>query len=397
MRPPYYSVSAIMLILLLQLKAMAISENCIELNGIYTYSLNQQDGAEFYSSKYTFDVSIKGCSWVIKYEQIKTDNKSAEPLDIGSVASCDGTNIYVVHFQNPEADKKVWRDRYISEKSQLPVALANIYFGTYPPPKEPVLQHLWLAFASPMCLLNNMDGKAKPPFITDMAIFSDKNYNCDYHWVTSVSAPNIRSLIFTTDGNFLVRDSSNGKVLHAKSPYPYDRGYTNGIGSWLQKTNIDDVYFPTLFQFTAFVPSFDKSSSNSPNLFKACTYACTVVDAKVSMLPQIPVLLPEGKILVSDRRFSHQGYAFISYPITNRTWLTTSDPFLKRLLQTSRRWSLEDEALSEIGIKPSLKGNAVSSSSKLAIARFVVLCLMLSPLAFFAIKFAVAKNKPKTK
>jgi hypothetical protein len=367
---------------------LAQNENAIKAVGIYDYTLYQQDGAKIYSSKYNFEVLVKGCLWIVKYEQVPQSSTSNEAIDVGSVASCDGTNIYVFHLQNQETAKIVWGDRYDIEKIKLPVALANIYLGTYPPPKEPVLQHIWLAIASSCCVFNNSSGKAKVPFITDMEIFGDDNYDCDYHWTTSHEEQSIRELVLTTDGKLYVRDPTTGDILKDTYPKPYDKGFTNGIGRWLEATNINGVSIPVKFNFKLFTPKVDNSG-----LINAYEYQCVVSSVSSVKLPQIPFQLPDGKVLVSDRRFLNRGHAVVNYATTTN-WVNAG--YLQAHLDTMPQMSLKDEVLNEMGIKPLMQTEKTAdvAAPKTRVIRFLLGICVALPIAMLLIHFR-SKNKTK--
>src|SRR5713101_7359309 len=160
----------------------------VALSGTCDYVTRPENELPLYSARYNFEVSVSGCSWMISYKDTAAAT-NADLLIARSVASCDGTNIYFVEFHGEAAVKKAWGDRYNSVSNELPRAMAKIYPGDYPPPQEAVLQKLWFAFAS-SCVLDGSNGRKKPPFLLDPAIFyDDPEFRCAYYWTTNESQP----------------------------------------------------------------------------------------------------------------------------------------------------------------------------------------------------------------
>ncbi len=297
-------------------------ETGITLSGTYEYSVYSGSSTPQYSARFDFQASIAGRAWIIKYEQT-ADSSNADTSNTKAVASCDGTNIYVVNFQNERTDKKVWGDRYESVKNELPMAMAIIYPGDYPPPQEFALQNIWRAFASSSVFANSK-GKAKPPYSVDLATFYDTNYNCDYYWTTNETQAGCRQLILKSDGHLLDDVRINGKVQHVKPAAPYDDGFINGVGLLSQVTNIVGLSVPTKFEFTAFSPA-----RRGPTILDAAgalrmayTYRCTVTDIDTAVISSVPAPLPKGRVLVTDHRFDKRkappAHSFLS---TTGKWL----------------------------------------------------------------------------
>jgi len=286
----------------LALTTIAVSgaeEASITLSGSYEYSVYAGRPAPRYSATYAFHASVGGRAWIIRYEDTSALT-NADTLNAEAIASCDGTNTYLVQFQNELAVRKVFGERYESVKHELPVAMATIYPGDYPPPKEPTLQNIWLAIAS-SSVLSAARGKAKPPFITDLETFYDTNYNCDYYWTTDQAQPERRELVLKTDRHLLEDVWINGKKQRVKPAPPYDHGHTNGVGLWKQATNIAGVVVATEFEFTAFAPGPTRRSAG--DLARAYIYRCIVTNIAKAPIPSVPVPLPAGRVTVTDRRF----------------------------------------------------------------------------------------------
>jgi hypothetical protein len=354
------------------------------LKGVYDYAVYQGSAQPLFSERYNFEVSTKDCSWIINYENASALT-NAEILDVKTTASCDGKSIYVVQLQSQMADKAAWGDRYDSVKDRLPAAMAHIYSGDYPPPKESTLQNIWRAFAS-SCVLAERQGKAKPPFLVDMAVFSDTNYYCDFHWMTNEVEPHLPTLILTSGDTFYARNPKTGELVRGKYPPPYDKGYTVGVGHWLKATNIDGFSVPIDFEFTAFSPR--SKGTNSADLLRAFTYRCKVTSIESAKTTQIPTELSKGKVRISDRRFMNRGQVYITYEAIDGKWPNPNDSYLQRHLATAPKISLEDEALAELGIKPI--GAAFSKTrithTRVNVTRIVIYLLAALPIVFFVRK-----------
>src|SRR6266568_2351023 len=203
----------------------------ITVSGNYEYTVYAGSPTPLHSAKYSFEVSVAGRLWIIEYKD--TSALTTMEAFAGAVASCDGTNIYVVQYQKESAVRKAWGDGYDSVKDELPVAMATIYPGDYPPPREFALQNIWLAFAS-SSVLADVWGKAKPPFIADLAFCHNNNYNCDAYWITNETHLRSRKLILMADGRIPQEGRINHRMQQTKLPAPYDKGYTNSVGLWRQ-------------------------------------------------------------------------------------------------------------------------------------------------------------------
>jgi len=378
------------------LELLAAGQNEIIFGGTYEYSVYQGSQQPLSSERCNFNVTLYNCCWVITFEDTAAST-NADVLNIKTVASCDGTNIYLFNLQNQSAIKKSWGNQYESVKDKLPVAMASVYQGDYPPPKESELQNIWLAFAS-RCVLGNQKGKAKPPFFVDMAVFNNANFYCDYYWGTNDTDQTHRKLVFVDNGTLFGRNPRTGELVKKKAPPPYDQGYITGKGLWLRATNIDGLSVPIDFEFTAFTP---KRHGTSPSdLQTAFVYRCTVTNiASVSSetMPQIPVPLPQGKVLMSDRRFENRGHAFINYEVDNGKWPAESSSELARAIASAPKISLEDEALAELGIKPigsAFLKNPIADQtrSRVAIIRILICLVVALPIVLFGVKVLFDKT-----
>ncbi len=377
---------------------LAGDANGVVLQGVYSYAVYQGAENPLYSERYSFEVLLDGCSWAINCEDTSAFTNTSI-LDTKRTASCDGTNIYAVTFQSESAAKEAWGNNYDSVKGRLPLAMAHIYSGDYPSLREPVIHNIWLAFAS-RCTFSNANGLAKPPFVVDMSIFGNTNYFCNYKWEIDDNEPSLRKLVYTDLGTTYVRNPKTGELSQIVNPPPYDKGYTTAMGRWLRSTNIDGVLMPTDFEFTAFAPN--QNGKKATDLLKASSYRCIITNIFRRENSKIPTDLPEGKVLVSDRRFEKRGNAYITYEISDGRWRATNEPFISRLLETAPRISLEDEALAELGIQPIgstfQKFKATHSGTKTPKV-LLFLCFIVFPVGFIVFKLSrkTTNKKPNVK
>jgi hypothetical protein len=341
----------------------------ITLEGDFSYSLYQGNVSALFSANYKFkaELSGSGCSWIIHYEDVAA-RTNADLLDGITTASCDGTNIYVVHIPNEIAVKKAWGDKFAAVRGELPAAMVSIYSGAYPPPKEPPLQHLWLALAS-HCLIGEKGGKTKPPYLVDMAIFEKEDFSCDYYWEINNNDPTVRKLVLKSDGRTWRRDPVTGAIENLELAPPFDKGYTRGEGVWRKGTNVGGIFLPLEYEFTGFLPVQQASNQLKVSFINRCI----VNSVHGSELAQIPTPLPEGKVLVDDRRFADQGNAIVSYTVSNR-WPRKTDSELQSLVASKSKETTEQEVLRDLGLR-TIDGLPIRSSKK----RIVVILLIAFP------------------
>jgi|SRR5665213_70119 len=150
---------------------VAADKRGLSISGIYEYSLHPDAPKPLFSTRCCFEITRSDCFWTITYEEIPLST-NIEKLNADSVASFDGKSIYFVQFQNQDIVKKRWGEHFDSVKSQLTDATAEIFLGNYPPPKQFILQNIWFGMAS-KCVLDACNGKVKPPFLADLAVFDD--------------------------------------------------------------------------------------------------------------------------------------------------------------------------------------------------------------------------------
>ncbi|MCX6928291.1 MAG: sigma-70 family RNA polymerase sigma factor [Verrucomicrobia bacterium] len=274
----------------------------IKLSGMFDHAVYDGDVKPKFSGRYKFEATIAGASWIITYESIKFEENDAFYRKAGhakeqGTASCDGTNIYLVAMQSEVNAKRAWGDKYESVKNELPVALATIYPGNYPPPVNTFLQAIWLASSS-ATVLRDPAGRAKPPFYYDLATFYNTNCYCDYYWTANEAHPETRQLTFKVDGHIFEKDLSNGQMIDARHVPPYDNGYTIAEGAWSGGTNIGGVFVWRRFEFTAFNPK--PGGRRSTDLQTSFIEQCVVTNISIVAVPQIPPQLPAGKVCVTD-------------------------------------------------------------------------------------------------
>ena len=358
----------------------AITAYCNEktgviLNGTCEYIVRPENMSPSYSAHYSFEVSLLGSSWIVTYEDISALTNS-NVLNVRGVASCDGTNIYLVQYQNEIAVKKAWGSRYESIKNELPVAQAEIYPGSYPPPNPSILQQLWFAFASSTTFTGS-SGKAKPPAFVDLAIFYSAEFECAYFWSNSVTT---RQITLKSDGRIPGRDIATGQMKYLKrSPY------TSGVGVWSEVTSIAGVFVGRKFEYAEFAPL--AASQNSKDLLKTWAFKCTLTSVRTGAIDQIPTKLPEGRILMTDRRFLASGYSKINY-ISVTGWIPAENEYVTSQLSNRPLLSLEDEFAHALGSRPAPRTKPV---------RYVIWAALALPLCLLLAKglFDKLKNKKK--
>ena len=306
------------------------------LNGTCDYVVRPENKTPMYSAHYKFEVSLSGPLWIIAYEDTSAPT-NADVLNVKGIASCDGTNIYSVQFQNERAVKKAWGNRFDSVKDQLPRAQAEIYPGSYPPPNPIVLQQLWFAFAS-SGVFTGSSGKAKPPAFVDLAIFYSTNFECAYYWTNTGAT---RQITLKSDGRILGRDLNTGQIKYLTKP-----PYTSGVGFWDRGTNILGVFVPRECEYNEFAPQ--GAEQNSRGLLKTWAFRCKVTDVRTAVIDQIPTKLPAGRILFTDRRFLKEGYSKVNYISTN-AWIATNDSYITSQLLNRPKMSLEEEFAGTLG------------------------------------------------
>lgn len=334
------------LLLICELTCVA-DDNAVVVRGTCDYVTRPGTALQSYSARYNFEVSLAGCDWVIRYEDTAALTNSGV-LNTMAVGSYDGTNIYFVQFQNEQAIRTAWGRRYDSVKNQLPVAVAQIFPGDYPPPTLFPLQKLWFALAS-RCILSNSEGEIKPCSYVDLAIFyNDPRFRCSYKWIVDSNESDSQHLILKSRGYFFRRDPRNGKVFYDKLRPPFDRGFTNGIATWRNLTNVGGFVVPRTFTFTEYFPQMQPNGSVSSNLLATYSYNCCITNIQLGVMPKVPFPLPQGRVDITDRRYIGSGYAQIAY-VSKVGWLSPTSSTVAMRLQNSRKSSLEAEELSVSG------------------------------------------------
>jgi hypothetical protein len=351
--------------------------------GICEYKVPAGNGT-FYRERCRFVVSTAGCSWIISYEDVPNPNGQGL-LTPPATGSCDGTNIYFVELQTEARAKAAWGERYESVKPGLPAALATIYPGNYPPPEQHMLQKLWFAFAS-SCVLRPPAGRAKPMSSVDLAVFYDNtNFSIGYYLTADTEHPGDRTITLTNDGCIVERDRASGKVLRLRGAPPYDKGFTEAVGTWSHTTNVSGMSVPTEFQYTSFVPKYSPGQS-TPDVREWMTYRCVVTNVQSATIEAVPAPLPAGRVLVTDRRLMRQGWSQLSYLATN-DWVAGNDPRVTFRAKNSRKSALEAEVLGAMGIKP-------GGSDQL---RHLIWVLLALPLGILGLKGLLNKLRQRHK
>ena len=311
------------------------------------YILEPNAGRPGFESTCGFEASVAGCGWVIRYQPWSVSSR--DRVDREVVGSCDGTNIYVVHFVAEAAARKAFGDRYEAMKDQLPVANAEIFPGAYPPPEAWDLQKLWLGLAS-SCVFRRPRGQVKPVSGVDLAVFyDDARFRCDYHWTTNAADPAERFLVLWNQGGHPTRDSRDWRLTFAKYPPPYNHGFTNGIARWTGGRVVAGTFVARSFDFTEFAP---QPGGNSPGALRpAYLYRCVVTNITEGEIGPIPPPPPPGSVFVWDRRFEKQGVPRLDYAIRKGAWLSSEEPGLLARVRATPKSSFDDEYLKRHGVR----------------------------------------------
>lgn len=344
----------------------------VVLRGGYEYRSYLHRSTPKLLAKWSFTIWLNGCSWIMDCTNIIP---STNDVVLRITTSCDGTNIYVVHYPNN---------------------LAEVYTGSYPSSTDIKLQYLWLAYAS-QCVLTGATGNAKPPLPIDRGIFKREDYTCQYKWIYSSNSTPL-ALMLLNDGTLFSRDRTTGEVIHENYHPPYGEGFTRATAVWGSVTNIMNIFIPQEFQLTIYDSKANGLSAT--DLDRVATFDCRVTNSAIADMPQLAITLPNNAI-VTDRRFSTAGYAYISYIITNGIWLSKDKVENLGIFVTSPKLSEEDEALAELGIKqitdPLLPASKVVRMTQVTYLTWIVCCVPPIVLCAFLVRTRVIARKSKNK
>ena len=360
----------VMLICFLPLTASPGERAAGVVSGVYELSFypGGKENARSWA-KYDFEASLCGCSWAITCDGPMSSSDPSEAR-VKRTWSSDGTNIYLVEFHTEEGARKAFGDRYASVKDQLEVALAEIFPGTFPPPRG-VITDIWFGLAS-SCLTSNSNGTIKSLGYADLAVFYTTNFYLNYFWRDPPDEPGTREIVLRSDGHFFAWDAASRRIINATYAAPYDRGWTVGVGVYRRWTNMAGIFVPLEFEYTGYSPSLTGEAATDLVRVKVCK--CTVSACRAGVAGQIPPPLPMGRVIVTDRRFIPAGYATVNYLAINGAWLAQDDPNLLYLVAHTRKMPLEVE-----------QGHDLPSDHRLR--RYVIWCLLfLLPLSALALK-----------
>lgn len=355
----------------------------VRLQGTYGYVVAPQNPIPVFSARYSFDVIIAGCSWIISYEDLSAST-NADLLDVRAIASCDGTNIYFVQYQNQSAGRRAWGNNFDTIKSGLPAAVAKIFPGDYPPPEEFTLHTIWFAFGA-KCVLRTDVGKVKPVQYGDLAMFySDTNYFSGYFRTTDENNSKTTHMItITNNGYNVVRLKPDWAVRRIKNVPPYDNGYVEGVGVWRGVTNINGLLIPDEFEYAGFAPKF--RSPKPPDFEKTFTFKCVVTNVETATIDEMPAHLPTGPVVVTDRRLANEGWSRLTYMATNN-WTPLDAVLVMARTQNREKSSFETEVRYTLAAteQPRSRSNLI---------RYGFVAAIISPLVLWAIRALRNKNK----
>jgi hypothetical protein len=324
-------------------KGSVLIEGTFSENGISPHIPSFDGERESYG---VFQVYLQKTSWIIKYLNLSALTNS-QLISSGEVASCDGTNIYVIGQVNPA--RLALNQGNSSNTDGFFKLSSTIYGGTYPPTSEPFLHNLWLAMLSGTVFTSPM-GSCKPILGTDLSMFYNTNFTCNYVWVTNPGADYQRKIIFhsNTNGTWLQRDRNNyGKLGFYRLGPPFEHGLDVGVADWAEQTNIAGFCFPLQYSLSTFMPSYASKAKNGQEPWYV--FKCAVTNATITGAQAVP-LQPDDETIVFDHRFLSIGYPNVDYVITNRCWPTSDGKRLAQNFRNARKETLEAASLRELGI-----------------------------------------------
>jgi hypothetical protein len=349
-------------------------ESAVVLEGTYSLDAPMPVFVAETSSRGIFHVVLQGRSWIINYSDFSAATNS-HALYSAVEGSCDGMNTYFVRTTSPAlASSIASRDANNSNGGFLS-SVGHIYSGVYPPTSETFSHILWLAFAS-SGVLSSATGMAKPVISTDLSMFYNSNFACNYSWITNAGHP--RELVFKSEGRWFQRKRGTGELGFIYYDPPYQKGFRCAEGDWLQVTNIGGIFVPTKYEFSAFMPAL--GGTNAAQLRSLYTFKCSVTNVHRAGLQYFPPDRHEAA-LVSDHRFAERGYATVSYLVT-KSWPTVDNPDLAEVLSRTPKISMEAAALRQLGYHP-VSGAAVLGKK---LMRLGILLLLILPLGSLAAK-----------
>jgi hypothetical protein len=97
--------------------ASAPQPSGLRLEGTYEYSLYVGAPQPSFKELHTFRAAISQCSWIIEYYNTAGATNLALPC-VHRVASCDGTNIYLVELQAKSAGILAWGEKWTPSLGQ---------------------------------------------------------------------------------------------------------------------------------------------------------------------------------------------------------------------------------------------------------------------------------------
>ena len=202
-------------------------------------------------------------------------------------------------------------------------------------------------------------------------------------------------LVFLHGSSFFSRDHETGEVRKTQLTGPFAGGYMLAVGQWVNKTNINGTLIPTDFLFTGFGPKYNAANSN--DLSRIFSFRCVITNIAFTDIPRIPQILPTNAH-VTDRRFTQMGYSYVRYVVTNGLWPSLENSYIQQLLVHAPRFTEEDEALAELGIRQI--GDMASPNQKKQRqekAKWLFLIILFFPSIYFCARILQAQKHNKNK
>lgn len=184
------------------------------------------------------------------------------------------------------------------------------------PGAEPRLPILWTAFAAG-CYLRKAAGSGKliPP---DIRSQFRKPIPAEVEWLDEAASIPARILYFDDGTNRM----EYKEVAH---PPPFDKGYTNGIYTVAEYTNIGSLKLPLRFEFDQFFPAPSQAvSSNDIMLGLHLEGRVLTVAARCDQISFVPEL-PPTPIRTTDGRFMTLDVGASRFTYTTNHWLSKAE------------------------------------------------------------------------
>lgn len=180
-----------------------------------------------------FDISIRGCEWLIETRNITTTRTQA-----WAVASVNG--------------REVLYSTYTSAGTTVSLIESNSTPADCP---DGVSHFLWAMFASGCYLNKSNQGMFPALFDPSASVLFDKDYRLPAFWERFDSRPfAVRQIVILNDGFWRSRNESNTFTVKTPLGVPFQKGFTNAVILCEQWTNANGFTLPLECSFTEYSP-----------------------------------------------------------------------------------------------------------------------------------------------